>query len=135
MSESNIVGTDEEGTKSSVADSAGVEPMVDAEEEKASPTEQTKDNGDGGNDDDRKEKKTVGFREDSNHGKKKNIPHGKNSGRAGADEAAKMMYAAKKATVEGTKEQDMVTDAAKNTKVTTKEQKSSKTKREGTANP
>jgi hypothetical protein len=88
------------GTKSSIADPAGVEPMMDAEEEKASPTEQTKNKSDGGNGGGRKEKKTVGFREDSNHGKKKNIPHGKNSGRAGADEATKMVYAAKRATVE-----------------------------------
>jgi hypothetical protein len=77
----------------------------------------------------------VGFREDSNHGKKKNIPHGKNSGRAGADEATKMVYAAKRATVEETKEQDMVTATAKNTEVATEEQKSSKTNREGTAKP
>jgi hypothetical protein len=121
------------GTKSTIADSAGVEPMVDAEEEKTSPTEQTKSNGDGGNGGGRKEKKTVGFREDSNHGKKKNVPNGKNSGRTGAGEVTKMVYAAKKATVEGTKEQEMVTEAAENTEVATEEQKSSKTDRESTA--
>jgi hypothetical protein len=56
------------------------------------------------------------------------------NGRAGADEATKMVYGAKpKATVKRTKEQEMVTEAAEYTEVATEEQKSSKTDRESTA--
>jgi hypothetical protein len=109
--------------------------MAGVEEEKTSPTDPKKSNGDRGNGGGRKEKKTVGFREDGNHGKKKGVPHGKNSGRAGADEATKMVYAAKRATVEETKEQDTATAAANNTGVAAEEQKSSKTNNEGTAKP
>jgi hypothetical protein len=75
----------------------------------------------------------VGFREDSNQGKKKNIPNGKNSARTGADKTAKMVYVAKRATVKETKKQDMVTTTTMNTEVATEEPKSRKTNKEGTA--
>jgi hypothetical protein len=107
--------------------------MVDAEEEKALPTDQTRNKSDGGNGGGRKEKKTVGFREDSNHGKKKNIPHGKNSDRTGVDKTAKMIYTVKKATVEETKEQSKVAITASNAKVAVEEQKSNNTSRENGA--
>jgi hypothetical protein len=104
--------------------------MVNAEEEKSLPKEQIMNKSDCGNCGGRKEKKTVGFHEGSNQGKKMNIRNGKNSGRAGADEAAKMVYTAKKATAEETKGQSKVANTVSNIKVAVKEQKSSNTNRD-----
>jgi hypothetical protein len=93
--------------KSSIADSAVVEPIADIEEEKTTLRDSKKDNNDGRNGGDQKEKKTVGLRKDSNYLKKKNISIWRHSGSAGAYKVLNILYTVKIATVKVLKDQNM----------------------------
>ncbi len=129
------------GANRSVQVPAGIEPMVDGEEEKVAPTSLAGNSGHGGNNGNgreaegsrREEKKKVAFAKDAKDNGDREGPRAKNSNGTAGDGKKVTMYVPKKVVEEENKEHPTTTATTSNAKVAKEVQKNNGDRSEGNA--